>query len=211
MAAVAEGVEDRRLKELAAKLSADVLLVHPGASVQWLWLATAEGLGSDAVRAATEGVLPARCTVAFGGSEPGQSGWRASHMQAIAAFAVTRRTGLPVYYEEAMLVASAVCDRVLESFVRRRFLNPIKGPPRGGDDLLETLRAYFAADRNGSSAAAALEVSRQTVSNRLPAVEHRLGRHLSSCAPEVELALRLDEVDRMGLYRSADRRASSCI
>jgi DNA-binding PucR family transcriptional regulator len=204
-ALVAEGVDDGRLKELAAELAADVLLVRPGASVRWLWMATPAKPQPDAVRLATRSSLPDRCTVAIGTSEAGQSGWRTSHMQANAAFGVARRTGRPTHYGDVMLIASTLCDHELESALRREFLNPLKAPPRGGDALLETLRAYFAADRNGTSAAAALEVSRQTVSNRLQLAEHRLGRSLSSCAPEVELALRLDELDRADLCRSADR------
>jgi hypothetical protein len=204
-AVLSEGVEEGRLKELAAELSADILIVRPGAFVRWSWIATAERLQRDAVRSSARKSLPRACALAFGGSEPGRSGWRASHVQAISAFGVARRTGVPTHYEDVMLVASTLNDQVLESVLRRKFLAPLKAPPRGGDDLLETLRAYFAADRNGTSAAAALGVSRQTVSNRLQFVEHRLGRRLSSCAPEVELALRLDELDRAELYRSTCR------
>ncbi len=62
--------------------------------------------------------------------------------------------------------------------------------------LRQTLRAYFAAERNASSTAAALGVSRQTVINRLRVVEERLGRSLGSCAVEVEAALRLEDMGR---------------
>lgn len=211
VAVFAEGVEDGPLKRVATELSADTLLVHPGTFVQWMWMGTVEELRSDALRLAVKKALPARCIVAFGATESGRAGWRESHMQARHAYGVARRTGIPTHYEDVTLVASTVCDHVLESFLRRKFLKPLKDPPRGGMDLLQTLRAYFAADRNGSSAAAALDVSRQTVSNRLQFVEHRLGRNLSSCAPEVELALRLDELDRSELYRSAERRSPASL
>jgi DNA-binding PucR family transcriptional regulator len=62
-----------------------------------------------------------------------------------------------------------------------------------GTVLRETLHAYFATARNTYSTAAALGVSRQTVGNRLRAVEERLGRSLDSCATEVEIALRLED------------------
>jgi len=58
--------------------------------------------------------------------------------------------------------------------------------------LRKTLRAYFTTGRNITSAASALGVSRQTVGNRLRVIEEKLGRTIESCAPEIEVALRLD-------------------
>jgi DNA-binding PucR family transcriptional regulator len=54
-----------------------------------------------------------------------------------------------------------------------------------------TLRAYFAAERNVSSAAAALGVRRQTITSRLHVIEERLGRSLGVYATELDAALRL--------------------
>ena len=50
----------------------------------------------------------------------------------------------------------------------------------------ETLRAYFAAERNISSTAAALGVDRRTVTNRIRAIEELFGRPLKDCATELE-------------------------
>ena len=58
-----------------------------------------------------------------------------------------------------------------------------------------TLRAYFEAARNMSSAAAILGVSRRTVATRLAAVEERLGGPLDAIGAELEIALRLDQLD----------------
>jgi DNA-binding PucR family transcriptional regulator len=49
-------------------------------------------------------------------------------------------------------------------------------------------------DRNVTSAAAALGVNRHTVSNRLRAVESRIGRPISSCVAEIDAALRLEDL-----------------
>ena len=57
----------------------------------------------------------------------------------------------------------------------------------------ETLRAYFAAERNVSSTAAALGVDRRTVTNRIRAIEDLFGRPLKDFATELETALRLDD------------------
>ena len=57
----------------------------------------------------------------------------------------------------------------------------------------ETLRAYFAAERNISSTAAALGVDRRTVTNRIRAIEGLFGRSLKDFATELEIALQLDD------------------
>ena len=58
-----------------------------------------------------------------------------------------------------------------------------------------TLRAYFAASQNISSTAAALGVTRGTVSKRLAAIEERVGRPLNRFSAEIETAIRLEEVE----------------
>jgi DNA-binding PucR family transcriptional regulator len=58
--------------------------------------------------------------------------------------------------------------------------------------LRQTLRAYFASGGNTSSAAASLGVTRRTVENRMRVIEDELGKPVSTCAAELELALRLD-------------------
>jgi DNA-binding PucR family transcriptional regulator len=85
-------------------------------------------------------------------------------------------------------------DDLLTTSLRRLYLAPLSDERDGGAVLRETLRAYFAADRNGASAAAALRVTRQTVNNRLRVIEERLERPLSACATELEAALRLDDL-----------------
>ena len=81
-------------------------------------------------------------------------------------------------------------DDVLRASVQELFLSPLRKRDRGV--LLGTLRAYFAADRNTSSAAAALGVSRQAVAKRLRTIEERLGRPLSDRGLELEAVLRLE-------------------
>ena len=56
---------------------------------------------------------------------------------------------------------------------------------------IATLRAYFCAQRNVSSTAAALGVDRRTVANRIHAVEDLFGRPLTTFAVEMETVLRL--------------------
>ena len=56
------------------------------------------------------------------------------------------------------------------------------------------LRAYFEANRNVSSTAAALGVSRPTVSSRLGAIEEALGFHPAAVAQQLTLALQVGEL-----------------
>jgi DNA-binding PucR family transcriptional regulator len=78
--------------------------------------------------------------------------------------------------------------------LRQLYLEPLAGERDGGEVLRETLRAYFEAERNVSSAAAALGVKRHTVTNRLRAAEEKLGRSLNVCAGELDVALHLEDL-----------------
>jgi DNA-binding PucR family transcriptional regulator len=85
-------------------------------------------------------------------------------------------------------------DDLLATSLRQLYLEPLAEERDGGETLRETLRAYFAAERNVSSAAAALSVNRHTVTSRLRTIEKRLGRPLSTCATEIDAALRLEDL-----------------
>jgi DNA-binding PucR family transcriptional regulator len=74
------------------------------------------------------------------------------------------------------------------------YLAPLSREPDGGGTSRETLRAFFFAERNVSSAAAALGVKRHTVTNRLRAIEKLLGRPLSTCGAEIDAALHLEKL-----------------
>jgi hypothetical protein len=186
----------RALPQLASRLDASLLVVRPGESLRWAWLGTHHPAPAGVVGAAIREVIPSNALVAVGTGEPGFGGWRATHLQAKAAFSICLRRSCVVRYEDVALEASAIQDPVLSSFLRHRYLEPIKQGPRDGEALLETLRAYFSTDRNGASTSAAVGVSRQTVTNRLRAIEERLGRPLQSCTADVELGLRLDDLER---------------
>jgi DNA-binding PucR family transcriptional regulator len=96
-----------------------------------------------------------------------------------------------VRYGDQGLLASVCRDRVLVESLQQLYIDPLSGGKDGGEILRETLRAYFEAGCNVSSAGAALEVHRQTVTSRLRAVEEMLGCSLADCSVELNLALRL--------------------
>jgi DNA-binding PucR family transcriptional regulator len=81
--------------------------------------------------------------------------------------------------------------------LRSIYLSPLDSDPDGGEAARETLNAYFASGRHVSSAAAKLGVKRHTVTRRLRAVEKRLGRTLSTCSTEMEVAIKLERLEAL--------------
>ena len=113
--------------------------------------------------------------------EPGEglSGWRLSHRQAKAALQVAERRGQAVLrYADVALLASVLRDDLLVTSLRQLYLEPLERARDGGKAARETLRAYFAAERNVSSTAAVLGVDRRTVTNRMRAIEELFDRPL---------------------------------
>jgi len=194
---VASGaVAPEAVARLAGTVDCRLLTVRRDGRALWAWLGSRRRIEPDQLgdRAALE--LPAEVGLAIGEPGKGMAGWRLTHRQAKAALpiAFSGREGL-VRYSDVALVASMMSDDLLVTSLRDLFLAPLAEERDGGAVARETLRAYFAAERNVSSAAAILGVSRQAVGRRLRAVEDRIGRSLSSCAAEVEAALKLEEDD----------------
>lgn len=180
------------LRDLAAKLDRRLLLVRPEGGTIWAWMGgQRKVMAEEALGTATTG-WPVEVSLALGETARGLSGWRQTHRQARAAAPIALR--LPpslVRYTDVALLASALQDDVLADSLEESYLAPLADERDGGAALRETLCAYFAAGRNVSCAAAALEVSRQTVNTRLRAIEQKIGRPLDACTAEMETALRL--------------------
>jgi DNA-binding PucR family transcriptional regulator len=136
--------------------------------------------------------------LALGEPAFGIAGWRQSHRQALDAFYLAQHgQATIVHYRQDCVAAAAAKDSLLRSSLHDLFLKPLKDDPRSSAHF-ETLRAYLVAERNRASTAAALGVSRQTVGNRLRAIENLLGCTLHSCSPAIEVALQLDELMSIG-------------
>lgn len=195
-AVVAFTPERRILTGLAKALDARLLIVELDESVVWAWLGSRSQAPASALRSVASENFQGGSAVAFGSSEPGLRGWRSSHLQAKTAFLLSMWRRSVLHYEDVAVEAAALQNETLSSFLRLRYLKPIQEAPCDHAVLFDTLRAYFEVERNGVSAATVLGVSRQTVSNRLRLVEKYLGCPLGSCADKVDLALRLEEVER---------------
>lgn len=183
------------IENLAARLDRRLLLVYPGGGAIWAWLGgERKVLTKEAIHFAPM-PWPAGVSLAIGEPERGLAGWRLTHRQARASIPIALGP-LPriVRYADVALLASALQDEVLASSLQRSYLDPLAYERDGGAILRRTLRAYFAAGRNVSAAAAALGVSRQTVNSRLRTVEDRISRSIEACAAEMDTALRLQDL-----------------
>ncbi len=189
-----EGAQEL-LRVLAGGLDRRYLAVCREEEPIWAcWLGGRSPLGAEQALRALDEISPDRVFVTLGEPGEGLPGWRFSHRQAKAALPIAERRGQPVLrYADVALLASILRDDLVTSSLRQLYLEPLERARDGGKVARETLRAYFAAERNVSSTAAVLGVDRRTVTNRIRAVEDLFGHPLKDFATELETALRLDD------------------
>jgi PucR C-terminal helix-turn-helix domain/GGDEF-like domain len=182
------------IRELLPGAGHPRLLLCRDQEVVWAWLGSDVEPDSVELEQSLSPAWPPAASLAIGELGVGLAGWRLTHRQAQAALPIAQRRSEPIVrYAEVALLASILQDETLLASLRQLYLAPLAEAPDGGTMLRETLHAYFAAERNVSSTAAALGVSRQTVRSRLHRFESRLGCPLGERAAQVELALQLEE------------------
>lgn len=202
------------LRSVAARTGYASLIVAAAPEVTWAWFGSRRHLDPHELGELLAQRRPHGVSLTLGEAGQGLSGWRLTHRQAQAAVPVVlRETRGMVRYCEVVLLASMLHDDLLAASLRQLYLAPISAGRDGGAALRKTLRAYFAANGNISSAAASLGVNRHTVASRLQAVEERIGRSLAECAAEMQAALQLEDfgldtvaggADRIGWARPGD-------
>jgi PucR C-terminal helix-turn-helix domain len=162
----------------------------------WAWLGSRRKLDLEELRSLVSPPPADELTLAIGEPGKGLAGWRLTLHQARAALPVALRNGERfARYVEVGLLASALQDDLLVASLRALYLAPLEREGDSGKTARETLRAYFAAECNVSSAAAAMEVSRRTVGRRLRSIEARLGSSPSAAMAEIETALDLHDLE----------------
>jgi len=172
------------------------LLLIPHGEVVWAWLGGRRVPDPHDLERLISSFMPANVCLALG--EPGQglAGWRLTHLQASAALPIAVRGPKSlVRYADVALLASILRDSLLTDSLHYLYLKPLEGERDGGAVFRETLRCYLDARENASSAAATLGVSRRTITSRIRTIEERLGKPLSACAAEIEVALRFQAMD----------------
>lgn len=188
------GAEDL-MRALAARLDRRLLIVRREEEAKWAcWLGGRRELAAEEALGALREIDPQGVFVTLGEPAEGLAGWRFSHLQAKAALAIAERRREPVLrYADVAVVASILRDDLAADSLRRIYLEPLAQSRDNGKVARETLRAYFEAERNISSTAAALGVDRRTVRNRLRTIEGLLARSLRGSLADLEIALRLEE------------------
>ncbi len=181
------------MRELATTLDRRLLAdAHQEEPVLACWLGGRARLGSEEAVRALRSNSPDSVVAAVGEPAEGIAGWRLSHRQAKAALPIAERRGTGILrYSDVAVLASILRDDLGTTSLRQIYLQPLEGTRDGGRAARETLRAYFASERNVSSTAAALGVDRRTVANRLRGIEELLGRRIGDCAVDLATALRL--------------------
>jgi hypothetical protein len=196
LALMAKGDESpEAMRVLAGRLERRLLAVCREEEPVWAcWLGGRSPLEAERALRALGEISPDRVFVTVGEPGEGLSGWRLSHRQAKAALPIAERRGQPILrYADVVLQASVLRDDLAATSLHQLCLEPLERARDGGKVARETLRAYFAAERNISSTAAALGVDRRTVTNRIRAIEDLLGRPLKDFGAELETALQLDD------------------
>jgi DNA-binding phage protein len=180
------------VRNFAKAFGCRLLLVQPNEDSVWAWLGGRHSIDKPRLADTIQSHWQTDVPLAFGEEVTGEAGWRQTHRQAKAALPIALRgPDAVVQYSDVCLLASMLQDDLLTASLRATYLQPLLDS-RNGKAHLQTLQTYFACNRNAASTAAALGVSRQTINNRLRAIEARLGRPLSSCAPALEACLLLE-------------------
>jgi len=182
------------LLEIGRQVDRLVLVAERKEHETWAWLGGREELRREDLERVLARVWPKRFPLALGEDCQGRAGWCLTHRQALRSWpSAARDPGGIVRYRHVALSSAILQDEDLVSFLHQSYLVPLLGETGSKDSpLCNTLRAYFRTGENVSSTAAALAVSRQTVTNRIRQAEGRLGEQISNCRVELECALRLE-------------------
>jgi len=182
------------LHDLGRRLDRRVLVAKRSDQEIWAWLGGRDELQQEEIQRVLAHLWPNRLPLALGEDCRGRAGWCLTHRQARRSWPSALRDPLGIVsYRQVALSAAILKDKDLVAFLRESYLLPLlEGKGGKESSLCETLRTYFSTGGNVASTAAALSVSRQTVTNRLRQAEERLGVQISSCRLELECALRLE-------------------
>jgi hypothetical protein len=180
----------RTLAALASLHDCRLLSVSLGSETVWAWLGKRKESKIEIGQSDLgEGVV----SIAAGELAYGLDGWRLTHHEAQAARHVALHRGAGVVrYADVLLDAAVLRDETISGALMRAFLAPLDALRISGDVARNTLTTYLEHQLNTAKTASALGVNRKTVENRLREIEQSLGRPLSGCLAELEVALRLE-------------------
>ena len=183
-------------RRLAERLGCRLLLVPHSAEATWIWLGAQRPLRFEALERLAGSGPVGSVSLAAGEPRQGVEGWRLTHREAEIAAGLLRRTPRPLLRcADVLLQAAVIADPEMRTFLDATYIAPISAE-RDAAVLRRTVRAYLSLGANAASAAASLGVARHTVERRLRRIERIFGRKLSACAAELDVALRVEELER---------------
>ncbi|MGN6274731.1 MAG: PucR family transcriptional regulator [Solirubrobacterales bacterium] len=189
------GVEDG-IRRAARQADRQVLCV-PGISDDrvWAWLGGRAKPDIGVIEAALEQCVPEAASICVGGLHPGLEGWRLTHAEAEIALQVAIYKPATVTRSRDVVLLSAVLrDPSLTESIMETFLRPLDIGNGRGPVLRQTLRSYLGAEQNAATTAHRLEIDRATVRRRLTSVETLLGLKIDTYAPQLQVALAIEEL-----------------
>jgi hypothetical protein len=194
---VRSGQSESAAHRIAAALGRDVLIVSRTDDTAWAWIGSAKPFDELDWRILSAQDFAPDAIVACGEPAAGTEGFRLSHRQAVDAYRVARRGGAGLTrYADVALVASLLADASATRSDVHFYLAPLGEPGSERSEALRaTLRAYFDTGHNAASAAALLGIHERTVRQRLRAIEERLGYPIEARRAELDIALRVDQLE----------------
>ncbi|MFL5675556.1 MAG: PucR family transcriptional regulator [Chloroflexota bacterium] len=132
--------------------------------------------------AATDGAPPSWVAVGSA-STAGVGSLAATYADLVDATRSAERLGLRGWIadpEQLALERLLLADRQLADSAVRREIGPLLADDRFGDELIETLQAYFDTGENVTAAARRLHLATRTVAYRLEKIESLLGHPLDA-------------------------------
>ena len=180
------GALDRATERVAAAGGADQrpLTVLAGATTRWVWLH-----GRPDTARLHAGTAPPAVHVAVGSTASGVDGFRRSHLDALTVQRMLARLSSPqqlATYEEVELVALLTADPERAEHFVKRTLGDLE---TAGQEVVEAVRVFIAAQCNASHAAARLPTHRNTLLRRLARADQLLPRPLADDIVNVAAAL----------------------
>lgn len=188
------------IQAVATGLDCQLLRVVHDEQSAWAWLGGKRNLILGDVKRLLSIKWPSGLSLALG--EPAESidGWRDTHRQAQDAMLVSRCQPQTITtYSDVALLVPWLRDETRAKWLVETYLLPLDSNDDSGPKLRATLRAYFDTGHNASAAGELLNVTSRTIRNRLNLIKERLGSLFDERQAELELALRLDELQQRDL------------
>jgi len=177
---------DRATERVAAAAGTDQrpLTVLAAATTRWVWMHGRP----DPARLHADTIVPA-VRVAVGSTASGVDGFRRSHLDALTVQRMLARLSSPqqlATHEEVELVALLTADPERAEHFVKRTLGDLE---TAGQEVIEAVRVYLAAECNATHAAARLPTHRNTLLRRLARADQLLPRPLADNIVNVGAAL----------------------